>query len=181
MKKYLKGIISLIVLLIIIVALSIITIYQYHESKKEPDLGEFGPVTFEFMGDSNHYNFSTGKVFFYSGEDGYHIDKKILISDFEQTNMIEGITKEKLTISFAGNVWKKTTRKIGLNNLYEPIKEYKYFEENKLNYNKNKKNETTAFDLATKDTFKKIMHIEIEYCTALEGCETEVFQLSFKE
>ena len=105
MKKYIKGMISLIILFAIIVLLVFLTIKQYKDDHIEPDLGDFGVSTFEFTGDSEHYNFSTGKVFFNTGELESKFSKKVLITDFEQTNIIDGLTREKITIYFGGNVW----------------------------------------------------------------------------
>ena len=76
-----------------------------------------------------------------------------------------------------GNVWKKVTVKKGLKTIKEPIEEYNFEEVIAKNSKKNK----SAFDLTTKDNFKDIIKIEMEYCTVEEGCKTEVFSLNYKE
>ena len=180
MKKYIKGIISLIILFVIILLLVFLTIKQYKDDHIEPDLGDFGVSTFEFTGDSEHYNFSTGKVFFNTGELESKFSKKVLITDFEQTNIIDGLTREKITIYFGGNVWKKKTRKIGLNKLHETIEDYNFYEEDLINYSNTKKSKTTSFDLTNRDNFQNIIRVEAEFCTVEDGCEVEIFKLKFK-
>ena len=173
MKKYIKGMISLIILFAIIVLLVFLTIKQYKDDHIEPDLGDFGVSTFEFTGDSEHYNFNTGEL-------ESKFSKKVLITDFEQTNIIDGLTREKITIYFGGNVWKKKTRKIGLNKLHETIEDYNFYEEDLINYSNTKKSKTTSFDLTNKDNFQNIIRVEAEFCTVEDGCEVEIFKLKFK-
>ena len=64
MKKNIKPVIYIILTILIIIVLSIITIKQFESEHKEPELTEFGEVTYEFTGDSNNYRFNNGKVFF---------------------------------------------------------------------------------------------------------------------
>lgn len=177
MKEHIKPILSILLVLAIIILLSVITIKQYAKEHEKEDLGEFGEYTYEFTGDSNNYSFNTGKVFFDTNAFESKYDKKIVISDFERTSIIEGLLSEKLTISFMGNVWKKVTVKKGLKTIKEPIEEYNFEEVIAKNSKKNK----SAFDLTTKDNFKDIIKIEMEYCTVEEGCKTEVFSLNYKE
>lgn len=108
-------------------------------------------------------------------------NKKILITDFEQTSLIEGITSERLTLYFNNQVWKKTVRKTNLNKLNEPIVEYSYEEEDLRVTEKGKKKKETAFTDITQYNFKDLIKVEMEYCTIEEGCETEVFKINYKK
>ena len=49
MKKYIKGMISLIILFAIIVLLVFLTIKQYKDDHIEPDLGDFGLVLLSLL------------------------------------------------------------------------------------------------------------------------------------
>lgn len=181
MKKNIKPFIYIILTILVIIVLSIITIKQFESDHKEPELTEFGEVTYEFTGDSNNYRFNNGKVFFNENKFESIYDKKIVISDFEQVSLLEGITSEKLTIYFDNKVWKKVTRKANLNELREPITEYSFDEEILRDKENNKKKKETAFTNIRKEDFFKALKMEIEYCTIEEGCITEVFKINHRE
>lgn len=176
MKKNIKPFIYILLVILAIIILSFITIKQYEKEKKEPALTEFGDTTFEFTGDSNHYKFDKGMVFFNENKFESIYAKKILISEFEQVSLIEGLTSEKLTIYFNNKVWHKVSRKTNLNILHEDINEYS-FEEEVLRYDKKKKD--TAFSNIRKEDFVKYLKMEMEYCTLEEGCNTEVFTINY--
>ncbi len=177
MKKHIKELLNVLIVLVFIIVLGFIAIKQYEKENQKEDLGEFGEYTYEFTGDSNNYSFNTGKVFFDTNAFESKYAKKIVISDFERTSIVEGLLSEKLTISFNGEIWKKVTIKKGLKTIKEPIEEYNFEEV----IAKNSKKSKSSFDLATKDNFKDSIKVEMEYCTIEEGCKTEVFNLNIKE
>lgn len=189
MKKFIKPIIYILVTIFIIIILSIITIKQYEHDNKEPELTEFGETTFEFTGDSNHYAFNTGKVFFNENAFESKYNKKIVISDFEQIAYIEGLTSEKLTIYFDNKVWKKVSRKMNKKKKNtdevitneDIIAEYSFEEEDLRDKENNKKKNDSPFLNVTKYSFVEDLRIEMEYCTKEEGCITEVFKINYNK
>lgn len=180
MKNDAKTILSIMAVIIISIILAIITVIQYKEKIVEEELDEFGKSTYTFVGDSEHFSFNTGKVFFKSEEYESIYNKKILISDFEQTSIIDGLISESIKVSFGNKVWKTSVKKIGLNKINQIIDDY-YFYEEELNKQVGKKKQASNLDIINKENFKSALKVEIEYCTIEDECETEVFAIDYKD
>lgn len=132
--------------------------------------------TYQFNGISESFSFDIGKVNFTDTE------KRILIKGFRQTKKIKSLAKIKFSIYFNNELWSSQETKPNqpLNKVNSIIKNIIFYEKGIICTQDSEINcEQTKFDEATKDNFKDITKIEVEYCTEDE-CNIEQFSLNFE-
>lgn len=132
--------------------------------------------TYQFNGISESFSFDIGKVNFTDTEKG------ILIKGFRQTKKIKSLAKIKFSIYFNNELWSSQETKPNqpLNKVNSIIKNIIFYEKGIICTQDSEINcEQTKFDEATKDNFKDITKIEVEYCTKDE-CNIEQFSLNFE-
>lgn len=170
-----KPIYFLIIILIIVISV-IYMLFNFFDKENEEDLltPDIEYATYTFSGQSDHFKFDTGKVYF-SNE-----SNKILIKNFLQTKEIKKLKNEKLTILFNDMQWSSLDNSNNLNELEKYITEFQFYEAGKkCEGDLIGECESTAFDLANKENFQDIIKIFIEYCTTDSICSKEQFKINF--
>lgn len=170
-----KPIYILIIIFIIIISVIYALLNSFDNDDKNDLLTPYiENATYTFSGDSEHFKFDTGKVYF---SNDY---SQILITDFSQTKEIKKLKNEKVTILFDGKEWSSLDNSYNLNKLKEYITEFQFYEGGKLcGSDSNFDCEKTAFDIANKENFKDILKVIIEYCTNDNVCLKEQFKINF--
>lgn len=133
--------------------------------------------TYRFVGQSDHFYFQTGKVYY---EDNY---RSLIISNFNVKENMDKNTTYTVNVYFSG--------KLFYGNSYEKdnkgdfsLKEYKDLVISESGFlgekdeNGDVIGESDSFLETTKETFKNRILVEVKYCTDNE-CKTEKLKLEY--
>lgn len=130
--------------------------------------------TYKFVGESDHFYFETGKVY-YNGD-----ERELLISNFKIKDNIKSDASFKINLYFNdkllyGDVDK--TDKLSKKD-FEGIVIAEHGTLGKKDSNGNVIGESDSFLETTKDTFKNSIKLQADYCVN-NKCSTETFKLSY--
>lgn len=165
-----------ILIIIFIVIMIIYLLFNCIAKNNEEDLikPNIEHPTYKFEGQSEHFKFDTGKVYFTNEY------SQILINGFLQTKKINKLKSEKVTVLFDDKPWSSLGNSKNLNKLKKYITEFQFYEAGILCENDSGIDcEKTAFNLANKDNFEAIITVFIEYCTTDNICSKEQFKINY--
>ena len=137
-----------------------------------------GNYTYRFVGQSEHFYFETGKVYY-----GDNI-RELVITNFKVKDNVSSNSKYSLNLFFNNKLlWGDETGKYNINHLFskdgfEGIDISEMGKEPERDQNGNIIGEGDSFLETSKDDFKKTIKIEGYYCEN-DKCEREEFKLKF--
>lgn len=162
-------VLGIIIIVSLIVFLIIQTFKEDDESLHIPN--DFIP-TYEFSGESEHFKFNVGKVYY--GKDY----SRIYIGDFQQTKKINNLKDKTIKIYFNDKLWASDNSSKYLNKLNKTFYDVEFDEAGATNCEIGEC-EISYFSETSKETFKDAIKIEIKYCLKDNKCETETFNIKF--
>lgn len=170
MKK--KEIIVIVCITILLGSIIMITSYQWLKSRVENPKNnqlEIPNPTYQFIGQSKHFEFSTGKVYYgpYSSE--------LVITDFRQTKSISNLQKISVTILFNDIIWEKRTNESSKSKKF--MNDLLFYESTPIHQEFGVSN---SFRSTKEETFKKSIVVRIDYCTKNGSCKRETMHLSYQ-
>ena len=171
MNKKLNKVLIIVGILIIVIFIVFLCIQYFTEDEYLYVPNNFIP-TYEFSGESEHFKFNIGKVYY--GEDY----SQIYIGDFQQTEKIKNLKNKTIKIYFNDKLWASDNSSKYLNKLNKTFYDVEFGEAGPSNC-KIGECEISYFTETSKETFKDAIKIEIKYCLKDTKCETETFNIKF--
>ncbi len=134
--------------------------------------------TIEFMGKSEHFSFSTGKVVLGANTEQGEIYNYLYVDDFIQTKKIDNLSYMCLLGYYGDHSWIIESKKTE-NKLNRKIKKFGFLNTAIVD-SINGQFEEGEFSYATKENFADNFKLEIKYCVKENKCYTEDFEIKYK-
>ena len=172
MNKKLNKILIIVGILIIVIFTVFLCIQYFTEDDEYLYIPNNFIPTYEFTGESEHFKFNIGKVYY--GEDY----SQIYIGDFQQTEKIKNLKNKTIKIYFNDKLWASDKSSKYLNKLNKTFYDVEFGEAGATNCEIGEC-EISYFSETSKETFKDAIRIEIKYCLKNDKCETETFNINY--